>query len=102
MPVENTGGVGTRGSHWRETVFRTELMSGFIDAAGNPISRVTVASLGDLGYQVDLDSAEPYALPDLREPGRGRPAWSATRAPIDRGMMLPTIPHVLPANALRG
>ena len=48
VPVENTGGAGTRGAHWRETVFRNELMSGFIDAPGNPISRVDlVASLGD-------------------------------------------------------
>lgn len=101
VPVENTGGVGTRGSHWREMVFQTELMSGFIDAAGNPISRVTVASLGDLGYQVDLDSAEPYTLPDLRELAE---AGSLVNhgAPIDLGTMLPTIPHTLPANALRG
>lgn len=72
VPVENTGGPGTRGSHWRETVFGKELMSGFIAAAGNPISRVSVASLGDLGYQVDLDAAEPYtlsALPQLEQLG---------------------------------
>ncbi len=49
VPVENTGGEGTRDSHWRETVFRNELMSGFIAAKGNPISRVSVASLEDLG-----------------------------------------------------
>ena len=101
VPVENTGGVGTRGSHWREMVFQTELMSGFIDAAGNPISRVTVASLGDLGYQVDLDSAEPYTLPDLRELAEAGSLVSHG-APIDLGTMLPTIPHTLPANALRG
>ena len=28
VPVENTGGLGTRDSHWRETVFHNELMSG--------------------------------------------------------------------------
>ena len=99
VPVENTGGVGTRGVHWRETVFRNELMSGFIDAAGNPISRVTVASLGDLGYQVDIDSAEPYALPDLRSLAESGQLVSHT-APIDRGMMLPTIPQVLGDDAL--
>src|SRR5829696_10148319 len=42
VPVENEGGPGTAGSHWREKVFRNELMSGFIAAAGNPISRMTV------------------------------------------------------------
>lgn len=65
VPVENDGGAGTRDSHWRETVFRNELMSGFIGEAGNPISALTVASLADLGYVVDEDAAEPYELPDL-------------------------------------
>jgi hypothetical protein len=38
VPVENTGGAGTRDSHWRESVFKNELMSGFSAAAGNPLS----------------------------------------------------------------
>ena len=33
VPVENTGGAGTRGSHWRESVFHTELMTGWADGA---------------------------------------------------------------------
>src|SRR4051812_49219786 len=49
VPVENQGGAGTRDSHWRESVFRNELMSGFIAAPGNPPSKVTVANLADLG-----------------------------------------------------
>ncbi|OUM04445.1 leishmanolysin-related zinc metalloendopeptidase [Variovorax sp. JS1663] len=66
VPVENTGGSGTANSHWRETVFKNELMSGFIAAPNNPLSRLTVASLQDLGYVVDLSAAEPYALPNLQ------------------------------------
>ena len=66
VPVENGGGPGTRDSHWRESVFKNELMSGFIAAPNNPISRLTVASLKDLGYVVDMNAAEPYSLPDLR------------------------------------
>ena len=65
VPVENIGGPGTRDSHWRESVFRNELMSGFIAAPNNPISKMTVASLKDLGYVVNLNAAEPYALPNL-------------------------------------
>jgi len=101
VPVENTGGPGTRGGHWRESVFRNELMSGFIAAPGNPLSRLTVASLGDLGYQVDLDAAEPYQLPDLlalAEEG----ALVAHTAPIDFGMVVPVIPQVLPDESLEG
>jgi hypothetical protein len=66
VPVENGGGPGTRDSHWRESVFKNELMSGFIATAGNPLSRLTAASLKDLGYVVDLTAAEAYALPNLQ------------------------------------
>ncbi len=66
VPVENTGGAGTKNSHWRETVFKNELMSGFIAEPDNPLSRLTVASLQDMGYVVNLDAAEPYTLPNLR------------------------------------
>lgn len=63
VPVENVGGDGSVGSHWRESKFRTELMSSTIGGKGNPISRLTAGSLIDLGYEVDLDAAEPYVLP---------------------------------------
>jgi Leishmanolysin len=66
VPVENTGGAGTRDGHWRESVFANELMTGFINTGFNPLSRVTIASIGDLGYQVNLASADPYALPGTR------------------------------------
>jgi hypothetical protein len=100
VPVENTGGPGTRDGHWRETVFRNELMSSFISEPGNPLSRVTAASLGDLGYQVDIDAAEPYELPNLfalAESG----TLVAHAAPIDSGMVLPVIPITLPNESLR-
>lgn len=63
VPVENQGGLGTRDSHWRESVFGNEVMTGFINAGANPISRVTIGSMQDLGYVVNMDAAEPYSLP---------------------------------------
>jgi Leishmanolysin len=62
VPVENTGGEGTQDVHWRESVFDTELMTGFLDAGTNPLSRVTVASLEDLGYVVNRSAADPFNL----------------------------------------
>lgn len=59
VPLENTGGTGTRESHWRESVLRDELMTGWLSGATSPLSRTTIASLGDLGYTVDLSRAEP-------------------------------------------
>ncbi len=63
VPVENTGGAGTRDSHWRLTALRPELMVGFAQRGGMPLSRLTVGALADLGYQVRLDNAEPFTVP---------------------------------------
>ncbi|GAA0410624.1 peptidase [Acrocarpospora corrugata] len=64
VPVENVGGPGSVGSHWRESVFGGELMTSRVSTGvGNPLSRLTVAALGDMGYQVDMAAAEPYVLP---------------------------------------
>ena len=94
VPVANTGGPGTRDSHWRERTFGNELMTSVISGARRPLSRLTVAGLADLGYTVDLDAAEPYALP-------GPAALAAADAPAARvaGIVLPVIPIVLPEPA---
>lgn len=99
VPVENTGGPGTRNGHWREAVFRNELMSGFIAAPDNPISRMTVASLQDLGYDVNPDAAEPYALPNLM--ALAEDGLLLERTPMEDGLVLPTIPMTLPEDSLR-
>ncbi|HQR09287.1 MAG TPA: leishmanolysin-related zinc metalloendopeptidase [Gemmatales bacterium] len=63
VPVENTGGSGTRDAHWRESTFGNELMTGWLNNGVNPLSRVTIASLADLGYQVDISKADNYTGP---------------------------------------
>lgn len=63
VPVENAGGSGTRDAHWRESVFGSELMTGYVGPGTNlPLSRLTIASLADLGYQVNMNAADPYRL----------------------------------------
>lgn len=62
VPIEACGGAGTALAHWRETTFRSELMTGWISLTSSPLSRLSVASLGDLGFQVDLGAADPYIL----------------------------------------
>jgi hypothetical protein len=95
VPVENTGGPGTADGHWRESVFRNELMSGFIAAPNNPLSRLTVASLLDMGYEVDLSKAEPYKLPDLFAV-----AAAGATTTHDSPHALPVIPILMPDSAL--
>ncbi len=70
VPVENTGGAGTQDAHWRESTFDDELMTGWIDAGHTPMSRMTIASLADLGLQVDLDAADAFLLPAHRSAAR--------------------------------
>ncbi|MXW16922.1 MAG: hypothetical protein F4Z83_05100, partial [Gemmatimonadetes bacterium] len=64
VPVENLGGRGVVNGHWREFVFKTELMSPFIDGGvPNPLSIVTLASFQDVGYtEVDLSVADEFEL----------------------------------------
>ena len=61
VPVEgNSSPAGSRDSHWRESVFRSELMTPVINGIPDPISRVTVGSLWDLGYTVNLNAADVF------------------------------------------
>ena len=68
VPVENNTrryGAGGLDAHWREAVFDTELLTPSIKRTGadDPLSKVTIAALADLGYRVDYTQAESYTLP---------------------------------------
>lgn len=73
VPVEDNGVPGTACSHWDEETFHSELMTGYLDRDAR-LSRITAGALGDMGYRVDLDAADPYSLPsegELRPQGAG-------------------------------
>jgi hypothetical protein len=64
VPVEGTqGGPATLYSHWRESTFNNELMTGFIQQGSNPLSVMSIRSLEDLNYTVNPAAADPYTLP---------------------------------------
>jgi hypothetical protein len=89
VPVENTGGAGTADSHWRESVFGSELMTGFVNPGINPLSRVSLGALADEGYVVNLAGADSYTLvPSLLAFDRG-PAFEL------QGDVLPLPLHVV-------
>lgn len=62
IPIENTGGSGTRDGHWRESIFGLELMTGWINGSNAPLSRMSLASLADLNYSVNYSAADPFNL----------------------------------------
>lgn len=61
VPVENTGGAGTRDSHWRASVFGRELMTGTLHNDANPLSLVSIRALQDLGYGVAPTAAAAFS-----------------------------------------
>ncbi len=63
VPVENNGVPGTADAHWRESTFGNELMTGYVNLNGMPLSAITVGSLADLGYTVNPLAADPYKVP---------------------------------------
>ncbi len=73
VPVEDQGGYGTADAHWRETIFGNELMTGYISYPPNPLSGVTIASLADLGYSVDMSKADAFSLGPFIRRGAGAP-----------------------------
>ena len=68
VPVENCVGYtstqcgpGQQDGHWRESTFRAELMTPFLDEnVAVPLSALSIASLQDLGYSVNMAMAEAY------------------------------------------
>ena len=87
--------AGTADSHWRESSFDSELMTGFVEPAGTPmsLSTMTIQSLADVGYSVNLFAGDHYLVPlpaALNSPGNqsrsvlaaGTSQWEAVGEPI--------------------
>ena len=62
IPLETSGGAGSADSHWRENSFLNELMTPFINLTSNPMSAMTIQSLGDIGYQTNQLAADSYGI----------------------------------------
>lgn len=101
VPVENTGGPGTRDAHWRESVFSTELMTGFVNAGSNPLSVVTVESFHDLGYQVNTAAADNFSVGPFPAPPASRGAgvnlgndlWNGPLFEVDQAGRVRPVPR---------
>jgi len=107
VPVENQGGPGSVGSHWRESVLQNELMTSVAEGQGvaMPLSRITVGALQDLGYTVNYNAADPYTKPANNGGGQGgfrapSPGQFAPVLPKFASLFSP-LPDALPAPARR-
>jgi len=72
VPLEDSGGSGTAGSHWDEATFAptgqqmsNELMTGyFVQGETTLISDTTIGALADLGYHVQDPSVGTSVIVD--------------------------------------
>ncbi|HEY5489678.1 MAG TPA: leishmanolysin-related zinc metalloendopeptidase [Gemmatimonadaceae bacterium] len=66
VALEATGGAGTADGHWRESLFQSELMTGYVASTPTmPWSVMSIGSFQDLGYTVNLLAADSYGVPSL-------------------------------------
>jgi flagellin-like hook-associated protein FlgL len=63
--LEDTGAVGTIRVHPEEDIFDNEVMTGYSEAGGTPqpLSKISIGFLQDMGYSVDYDEADDYTGP---------------------------------------
>ena len=67
VPVHTEDGPGSADGHWRRSVFGDNELMGPVHVPGSRVamSLITIESMADMGYEVDVDQADDYALPSL-------------------------------------
>eukprot|EP00924_Labyrinthula_sp_SR-Ha-C_P009133 snap_masked-scaffold_2-processed-gene-13.29-mRNA-1 protein AED:1.00 eAED:1.00 QI:0/-1/0/0/-1/1/1/0/416 len=68
LPLADEGTSASANVHFKESVFKTELMTPVLSNGINPLSMLSVKSLMDLGYRINVDSAESYQIPGVSLP----------------------------------
>jgi hypothetical protein len=66
LPIEETGGRGTADGHWKDSVLKDELMTGWLTRSGTPMSKVTLGSFEDMGIKVFMNKADAWSLSSRR------------------------------------
>ena len=81
--------------HWRQEPFDGELMSPSLVTATQPLSAVTVASLRDIGWNIESEAYEEFQLPASvlsgRVSARVAPLPAAAGASLEGDVLLPTM-----------
>lgn len=83
-------------AHWDEAVFGNELMTPFVDTV-NPISRVTIGALADMGYTVNYAAGESYSPPLTAVPPT---VTRPTPTPLPASSRGPARPSTLPRGGI--
>ncbi len=76
VPLESGAMEGVSDQYWRAGVFGDEVMTPYITGASQPLSRITLEALYEVGYELDVTMADPFTLP-----GAGAAAMARRRGP---------------------
>jgi hypothetical protein len=71
VPIQTRAYTQSSGIHWSESNFPDELMSPVLGDGPNSLSVLSIKSLEDLGYEVDVSKAEAYPNWSKRRQGGG-------------------------------
>ena len=65
-PLENGAMPGISDTHWRQSVFGDEVMTPYVTGDSQPLSRITLEALYEVGYELDVMMADPFTLTSAR------------------------------------
>jgi hypothetical protein len=103
VPVEGSqGSDGTINSHWRESTFGNELMTGFVNSGTNPLSVMSIRSLEDLGYTVNPAVADQYPDANTRVVINLRSILDADAVSSPAALAWERAPRIIGALPIRG
>ena len=66
VPIENGAMPGISDTHWRQSVFGDEVMTPYVTGDSQPLSRITLEALYEVGYELDVMMADPFTLTGAR------------------------------------
>jgi len=89
IPLDPGGTSVSRNRHWRASVFGDELMDPVLGAAP-VLSRTSLESLVDLGWEVDAEAADPFVIATTSVAG----LWLEPAGVDFSGDVLPVVPRV--------
>lgn len=95
VPLDDLDQQGDKSSHWRWSAFGDELMVGvLVPGYHYPLSSVTLGLFRDIGYEVDMNVAEPYPVASIM-------SSSASAVTMDGDVVAPKIRRVFQPVVLR-
>ena len=66
VPLENGAMEGISDQFWRASVFGDEVMTPYVTGDSQPLSRVTLEALYEVGYELDVTMADAFTLAGAR------------------------------------